>query len=434
MNRNCIRRVLAGVALVAGVAQGQAPAGYYDTVDGSSAGALRASLHDIIDDHTKIPYTDSVLLDTWQVLGEAQENPNNATQILDIYRNSSFIKFTGGNPFYNREHSWPSSYGFPVDGPDNYPYSDCHVLFLCDDGYNTSRSNKPFRNCSQFCQEFTTDVNDGQGGGSGVYPGNSNWTTGSFSSGTWEVWSGRRGDIARAIFYMDVRYEGGAHGITGFPEPNLIVTDNSSLITTTGGSNASVAYMGIRSVLLEWHEQDPVDDFERNRNDVVFNAQGNRNPFVDHPEWVDCIFGGNCCTTGLPDAPNLCSDVNSLSMSSGGVQTMTLFPGVAFGGDFYWMLGSVSGTSPGIDIAGVNVPLNFDPYTSLTLSMPLLPGVFMGFLNVFDPEGLATASFSVGPGQDPGLAGTILYHAYVTTEDFVVVDFASDPVPLLLVP
>jgi endonuclease I len=128
--------------------------------------------------------------------------------------------------------------------------------------------------------------NNGQGGGSGVYPGNSNWFMGTGATGRWETWIGRRGDVARAILYMDVRYEGGTHGITGVAEPDLIVTNDTGLIAAGAtGSNESVAYMGLRSVLLEWHLADPPDDMERRRNDVVYSYQGNRNPFIDHPEW-----------------------------------------------------------------------------------------------------------------------------------------------------
>jgi endonuclease I len=271
-----------------------APAGYYSAVDASSAGALRSSLHAVIDDHTRFPYT-STAIDTWNVLEAAQEDPGHAGNILDLYGNASFQKQGGGNTLYNREHTWPSSYGFPNDGSQNYPYTDCHHLFLSDDSYNSSRSNKPYRTCSAACSEKPTLVNDGLGGGSGVYPGNSNWTSGSYTAGTWEVWGGRRGDVARALFYMDVRYEGGAHGVTGAAEPNLILTDNEAQIANSNtGSNESVAYMGVRSVLLQWHADDPVDDLERARNDVVYSYQGNRNPFVDHPEWVNCVFNGVC--------------------------------------------------------------------------------------------------------------------------------------------
>jgi endonuclease I len=270
------------------------PAGYYNAVDPSSGAALRASLHAVIDDHTRFPYT-STATDTWNVLEAAQEDPTHSGNILDLYGNASFQKQGGGNTLYNREHTWPSSYGFPNDGSQNYPFTDCHHLFLSDDGYNSSRSNKPFRTCGAACNEKPTALTNGLGGGSGVYPGNSNWTQGSYTAGTWEVWGGRRGDVARALFYMDVRYEGGSHGVTGAPEPNLILTDNEAQIASSNtGSNEPVAYMGIRSVLLQWHASDPVDDLERARNDVVYGFQGNRNPFVDHPEWVDCVFNGVC--------------------------------------------------------------------------------------------------------------------------------------------
>ncbi len=270
------------------------PDGYYDSVDTSNATVLRSTLHDVIDDHTRIQYSGSPP-DAWTVLELAQRDPADNNRILDIYRNDSYPISSGGNGNYQREHSWPKSYGFPDDHPGNYPYSDCHLLFLCASSYNQARSNKPFRIANSGGTEYKTVANNGQGGQGGGYPGDSNWTKGQFTSGTWEVWKGRRGDIARAMFYADIRYEGGKHGSTGYSEPNLMLTDSSSLISGSNtGQNESVAYMGMLSVLLQWHYEDPVDAFEQWNNDMVFLFQGNRNPFADHPEWIDCLYNNNC--------------------------------------------------------------------------------------------------------------------------------------------
>ena len=284
------------------LASADPPAGYYDSVNTTSGATLRATLHPVIDDHTRFPYT-STSTDTWNILEAADEDPGNPSNVLDVYKNASYAKVGGGNTNYNREHTWPNSYGYPNDGSTNYPYTDCHALFISDDSYNSSRSNKPYRFCSALCSEQITLLTNGQGGGSGVYPGNSNWTEGSFTTGTWETWIGRRGDVARALFYLDVRYEGGTHGITGAAEPDMILTDTESLIAASNtGSNESVAYMGMLTVLLQWHQQDPVDAKERYRNDVVFSYQGNRNPFIDHPEWVECIWN-NVCGSGDTTPP-----------------------------------------------------------------------------------------------------------------------------------
>ena len=277
----------------------QASPGYYSTVDESSSQALKSSLHDIIKDHTKIPYTSSST-DTWDVLELAGEDVDNSSRIIALYKNSAYTKVGGGNNDYNREHSWPKSYGFPNDGSGNYPYTDMHHLFLANSSYNSSRSNKPFDICVSGCTEKVTDVNNGRGGA-----GQSNFT----KTGIWDVWQERQGDVARALFYMAVRYEGGVHGITGRSEPDLELTDDLNLISASQtGSNESLAYMGLLSVLITWHNSDAVDIYEHQHNEAVENGQGNRNPFVDHPEWVQCVFelvcnGGGSDTTA-PNAPS----------------------------------------------------------------------------------------------------------------------------------
>ncbi|PHR65303.1 MAG: hypothetical protein COA51_05580 [Idiomarina sp.] len=266
------------------------PAGYYNSVDQTNAQTLQQSLHEIIDDHQRYPYTSSST-DTWDILEAADEDPDNSNNVIDVYKNASYGKVGGGNTLYNREHSWPKSYGFPNDGSSNYAYTDAHHLFISDSSYNSSRSNKPYANCTTACTEKPTEFNNGRGGSSSE----SNWTEGSFDTGTWETWSGRRGDVARALMYMAVRYEGGTHGVTGFSEPDLILTDDRNLIAQSNqGANISVAYMGLKSVLLQWHQEDPVDDLERRRNDIVYSFQGNRNPFIDHPEFATCVFENIC--------------------------------------------------------------------------------------------------------------------------------------------
>ncbi len=334
------------------VALADAPAGYYDSVDLSSKATFRVTVHAIIKGQTVYPYTSSST-DTWDVLEDADQDPLNSTHILDLYKNRSTVKYGGGNDYYNREHSWPKSYGFPNEGVP--PYTDCHHLFLCDSSYNSSRGNKPFDNCISSCTSRPADTYDGESG------------TNLYDSDSWEVWPGRKGDVARAMFYMDVRYEGDATG-----EPDLVLTDNQALIQTTSGGTA---YMGLITALLEWNEDDPVDAKEMRRNDRVYSYQGNRNPFIDHPEWVNFLFG-NGIISGVGDqapavvavsidriAPNPFNPNTSIEYSVG-------VPGQVFV-KIYDVMGRVVRTLvDGMDAAARDYHVRWDGHDDLGRTLP----------------------------------------------------------------
>ncbi|HVJ61620.1 MAG TPA: endonuclease [Tahibacter sp.] len=261
---------------------------YYAGVDTTTGPALKAWLHNRIKDHTSVPYSGATP-NTWTVLEAADQDPADPNKVLDVYKNESYTKVGAGNTNYNREHTWPNSLGFPnnsVNGHVNAPYTDCHMLYISHIGYNSDRGNSKYNNCSG-CTERATTANHGFGG-----PGQSNY----FNSDNFEVWGHRKGDMARAVMYMAVRYKGGTNAVTTLPEPNLELTDTASQIVGVNAQPTSgTAYMGLKSVLLAWHQADPPDAAERLRNDVVFSYQNNRNPFIDHPEWAECVFDNTNC-------------------------------------------------------------------------------------------------------------------------------------------
>jgi hypothetical protein len=100
--------------------QGPDPETYYDSADTSSPADLRFSLHEIIDDHTRFPYT-STATDTWDVLEIADEDQDNANNVIAIYKNASYAKEGGRNSNYNREHAWPLA-NFSAA---RWPHSQC---------------------------------------------------------------------------------------------------------------------------------------------------------------------------------------------------------------------------------------------------------------------------------------------------------------------
>ncbi|MBQ0788953.1 MAG: endonuclease [Oceanihabitans sp.] len=243
------------------------PDGYYDSLDGLTEAPLRQAIQNIIAEEGVVraqTYTD--ILD---ILKEADQNPTQSNEVWLLYKEISRSKLdnhTIGSSTgkWNREHTFPRSRGGfgsrdgddIADGKDvfwnttadslRHGYSDAHALRAADGPENSSRNNKHYGDPSL-----------------GGYNGPAN-TAGSFY-----------GDVARSVLYMAVRYNG-LEVVNGYPEED--------------------GQLGDLATLLEWHRNDPPDDYEMNRNNVVYTWQFNRNPFIDQPDMVEYIWGNKVGT------------------------------------------------------------------------------------------------------------------------------------------
>lgn len=237
------------------------PGGYYDSLEGLSGDALRQALQDIIADPNTVHAHNYG--DIEYILKESDKNPKNSNQVWQMYVESPkpILDYQTGSSnigVWNREHIFPQSRGGFSGGTDSTPdginvwlptnaddiqsgHGDAHHIRAEDGAENSSRSNK----------DYGLDYNGPSG-----------------SQGSWH------GDVARALFYMAVRYNG-LELVNGNPPDN---TANQ---------------LGDLASLLTWNTQDPADDFEMNRNNYIYTWQVNRNPFIDYPELADYIFGAN---------------------------------------------------------------------------------------------------------------------------------------------
>jgi hypothetical protein len=155
---------------------------------------------------------------------------------------------------------------------------------------------------------------------------------------------------------------------------------------------------------------------------------------VDGDGWTDSISSSRSDdTVAWYPARSLVARRSALSLAGGGTQVLTLEAGTGAAGWFAWVLGSVTGTSPGLTLGGAHLPLNPDFWFGFTLTKPFA-GVFGGFLAPLDANGTGTATFSLPAGLDPNLAGVVFHHAFVASAAFGDVDFASTPVRLELLP
>lgn len=175
-------------------------------------------------------------------------------QYLDgLYSSTKIVKYWDKGETWDREHVWPNSrLGVArVSNSDRNQASDVHNLRAANPSVNSSRGNRYFVNGTMKTNHTV--------GSDGYYPGDE-----------------YIGDVARILFYMVVRY------------PNILTLADEGFNGSSYTKEAAV--MGVLSLLLQWHEADPVSDFEINRNNIIYSYQGNRNPFIDHPNYVQLYF------------------------------------------------------------------------------------------------------------------------------------------------
>ena len=258
-----------------GIVQSNIPQDYYEEANGKSSEELKEALYQIISNHVVFPYTSSST-DTWDILQASDQDPQNHDNMILVYTGRSqdkgyrdgtgnYSQYENGNGTHNnswnREHVWPKSHGFPDE--DDNAYTDVHNLKPCDRSVNTSRGTKDYDFGGSQHSEATECLTD---------------------SDSWEPSDSVKGDIARILFYMVVRYDPGYdHNNNSF---DLELVDY-----TTPNNNDPI--LGKLSSLIQWHYDDPVDDFEINRNEIIYGYQQNRNPFIDHPNLVSFLWGEN---------------------------------------------------------------------------------------------------------------------------------------------
>jgi len=229
------------------------PLGYYNGTENLSGKQLKQALHQIIDDHVDFSYNRAAA-----IINYTDSDPDNPENVILFYlqesRNSDLYGEGGDN--INREHVWAKSHG-DFSGIRTMD-SDIHNLRPADASVNEARGNKDFDNV--------------QPNGINHNEATQCW----FTDYTWEPGPATKGQVARILFYMATRYEGGA------PEIDLELVNKINTFP--------LPEHGKLSTLVQWNNQYPPSDFERRRNERIFQIQQNRNPFVDNPDFVNLIW------------------------------------------------------------------------------------------------------------------------------------------------
>ena len=191
--------------------------------------------------------------EAYKIIADTDEDPNNKANCICLYTGRSIQKSDHSNTTgFNREHVWAKSHGFPKSGN---PYSDVHHLRVTGMQINSTRGNSDFYEFGPKEEYKNSGLNK-------------------YTSNHFEPRDEVKGDVARMMFYMATMY-----GFDG--TYNLTLTTDK----TTSGSTGNGRF-GNLETLVKWSLQDPVSEAERFRNEIVYKEQNNRNPYIDHPEYV----------------------------------------------------------------------------------------------------------------------------------------------------
>ncbi|TMP87390.1 endonuclease I [Pseudoalteromonas ruthenica] len=252
--------------------------GYYSSASGLSGYALKTELHNLISNHANQGYgaiwgfydqyaRDSYYENDNSILDRYSERPSSTDSHSFISINDQCGSYSREGDCYNREHSFPKSwFGGKVE-PMN---SDVHHIFASDGYVNAKRGSYPF---GEVGSASYTSSNGSKLGAARSGLG--------YSGTVFEPIDEFKGDFARAHFYMATRYQ---DRIAGWKNNS---TYGSAVLD---GSSNQVFSSWALTMLLQWHQQDPVSQAEIDRNNGAYNHQGNRNPYIDHPEFAALIW------------------------------------------------------------------------------------------------------------------------------------------------
>ncbi|WP_290614021.1 endonuclease [Arsukibacterium sp. UBA3155] len=265
---------------ISGGSGGNADLGaYYAEANGLTGYDLKTALHNIIKSHTAQGY--SAIWGFYNVY-ELDNYYENDGSILDIYSEKpsatdSYVYAASVNQCgsynseadcYNREHSFPRSWFGGAVEPMN---SDIHHIFATDGFVNAKRSSYPY---GEVGSASFVSTNGSKLGSAAAGSG--------YSGVVFEPVDEFKGDVARAYFYIATRYQ---------DQLASWQTNSTEANAALNGSTTQVFENWLLQRLKQWHQQDPVSQKERDRNDAAYQYQGNRNPFVDHPQFVTEIWG-----------------------------------------------------------------------------------------------------------------------------------------------